>query len=434
MKNFIAIIILFICTTLIHAQDLTEELVSEQTLITVRVPEGWTQTFIEGGSTYVLLEGDDIILDIYTPSSLLYSRLDEFTDPTELLTEFIALYEWEAGDIQSETVDGRTLTIAEYTIEDFEGILIAVPLADGQFAVLDTYQWDIEVDRDITTAIASTIDIMDAPVTLDGYDGDWRNVITQLEDAELISSGGNLLFVEDRAFFEGQGAFFTPLAENSPQTNFVMSATLDFTPSGDFTTQDELETCNLLSRITLDSQDVAIDFLEVGIDGTGALFYYTAINSDPSQYGEFRRLDPEEPVHVLFIANGDTLTFFFNGDLIASNLPIEERSGSFGIVLRGYGVGASCVGENIWVYSIPRAQTGTCRAVATSTVNKRTEPSTSSSIGGQFLPEQPEDIIMQAIDADGFVWWQLADENWVRNDVVSLLGDCSEVPTGEADL
>jgi len=432
-RLILSLLILLISATVLQAQDLTQDITSEQTQLSFSLPEGWTTTYTPNGGTFLTFNGDDIELDLYTPYSLIYSRLDDIEKPNDLLAEFITLNEWEPGDFETEEVNGRVLTIASYVVDDFEGILVAIPLDDSQFAILDTYQWDIDSDSDLVLAIASTVESIPTPLTIDDYDGDWQGVIAQLEDADLIGSDGSLVFEEDRAFFEGGGAFFTPLASNSPQTNFVMAGTLTFTASSEFTTQEELETCNLLARIQLNANDVAEDYLEVGIDNSGAVFYYTAIGTDVTNYAEFRRIDLEEPFHVLFIADGDLLTLFLDGEQVGGQLPIDEFPGIFGIVLRGQDVNTSCVGENIWVYRIPRAQTGACRVVANSAVNKRVDAGTSFDIGGQLVPDVPEDVIAQVTDQDGFVWWQLADENWVRSDVVNLLGDCSEIPVIEAD-
>lgn len=433
MHRFILIFLcMFIIPVALYAQDLTQEVLSEETQLTFQIPEDWETTFNTGGAAIVSLFGDEIELDIFTPYSLIYERIDENNeDPEALLSALIDNYGWDLQGFEAETINNRILTIATYQVDDFEGILVAVPLNNGQWAIVDTFSWDIDIDRDIVLEIASTIDWSPDSLTLTNYAGDWRDAIAELEENELILTGGDLVFVEDRAFFSGQGSFFTPLASNSPQTNFVMAATLDYTIGNEFTGEGELETCNLLARLQTDSTGTSQEFLEVGLDATGALYYYTADDSELTNYGEFRRLDLDKTYNVLFVANGPTMTLFLDGVEVSSNLPIDEIAGTFGIALRGTGPSASCVGENIWVYRIPQLQTGPCRVTSSTNVNKRTGPATTFDIGGQLTGGTTESVIGRSTGTDGFVWWQLEDENWVRNDVIELLGDCREVETIE---
>lgn len=432
MYRLIVVLLMLVFPVVSQAQDLTQDITSDETQITFSIPEGWTSTFNPGGASILTLTGDEIGIEIYTPSTLMFDRIDDATKANEVLSRAINLYEWEEGDFETVTINDRIITVAEYEVDGFAGILIAVPLENEQFALVDTFEWDSSLDRDIILEIASTIEQIPPPLTLDNYDGNWRGVVEQLEENDVIPTGGQLVFVEDRAFFSGQGSFFTPLAENSPQTNIVMAATLDFTVGSDFNETSEPETCNLLARLQTDSEGFSQQFLEVGLDNVGALYYYTAIDGEISNYGEFRRLELDTTHHVLFVASGEQLTIFLDGVQAAASLPIDEVSGTFGITLRGFGPGAECVGENIWVYSIPQVQTGACRVTSTSNVNKRTGPGTNFDIGGQLQASTTEEIIGQAVGADGFVWWQLEDENWVRNDVVQQLGDCSDIP--DADI
>ncbi|MDQ7034111.1 MAG: hypothetical protein Q9P01_04550 [Anaerolineae bacterium] len=37
-------------------------------------------------------------------------------------------------------------------------------------------------------------------------------------------------------------------------------------------------------------------------------------------------------------------------------------------------------------------------------------------------------VIGQTVAVDDFRWWQLEDESWVREDVIIITGDCSNIP------
>jgi hypothetical protein len=39
----------------------------------------------------------------------------------------------------------------------------------------------------------------------------------------------------------------------------------------------------------------------------------------------------------------------------------------------------------------------------------------------------------QAEGTDGFVWWQLVGETWVRSDLVDEAGGCEELPASAPD-
>ncbi|MBZ0304150.1 MAG: hypothetical protein K8J31_30725 [Anaerolineae bacterium] len=68
-----------------------------------------------------------------------------------------------------------------------------------------------------------------------------------------------------------------------------------------------------------------------------------------------------------------------------------------------------------------------CTVSAASLVNRRDEPAVTGEVVGQlrgrYLP-----VAGQTKGADGFIWWQLADESWVRSDVVVTAGACDDVP------
>jgi hypothetical protein len=38
------------------------------------------------------------------------------------------------------------------------------------------------------------------------------------------------------------------------------------------------------------------------------------------------------------------------------------------------------------------------------------------------------DAIAQSEAPDGFIWWHLEDDTWVRDDVIDAQGDCLNVP------
>lgn len=68
----------------------------------------------------------------------------------------------------------------------------------------------------------------------------------------------------------------------------------------------------------------------------------------------------------------------------------------------------------------------TCTISVGGQVNVRTGPGTSYSALGQLSQGQTRDVIGQATSTAGFVWWQIGENEWVREDVVDL--SCGEDP------
>lgn len=75
-----------------------------------------------------------------------------------------------------------------------------------------------------------------------------------------------------------------------------------------------------------------------------------------------------------------------------------------------------------------------CVITARSTVNKRNGPGTNFDSPGQLTSGTSITGLLQTEGTDGFTWWQLDDESWVRSDVVGNSLDCFRLPRpGEED-
>jgi len=69
-----------------------------------------------------------------------------------------------------------------------------------------------------------------------------------------------------------------------------------------------------------------------------------------------------------------------------------------------------------------------CQVLSQGGVNVRQTPSMSGTMVGSLTDGQVAAVIGQVQDEAGRVWWQLADETWVRSDVVAERGDCTGAP------
>lgn len=72
-----------------------------------------------------------------------------------------------------------------------------------------------------------------------------------------------------------------------------------------------------------------------------------------------------------------------------------------------------------------------CVVHARTSVNLRTEPSTTSDIAGTLGAGNGAIVDGQRIGDDGFRWYHLPHAVWVRDDVVTLSGDCEQLPDTE---
>lgn len=99
----------------------------------------------------------------------------------------------------------------------------------------------------------------------------------------------------------------------------------------------------------------------------------------------------------------------------------EEMSGSIKLFFQN-----GCALESSFVMYLQDADT-ICMVNSENGANLRSGPGTEFSRAGQLPSVQLQSVIGRATGSDGFVWWQLEEENWVRSDVVEEIGDCDSV-------
>lgn len=98
-------------------------------------------------------------------------------------------------------------------------------------------------------------------------------------------------------------------------------------------------------------------------------------------------------------------------------------------------VGWTAIGDTqeYWVESLPGAAAfddDACIVIAEALVNRREEPNVNAPLVGQFQRDDLLDVIGQFNDGS-FIWWELGDGSWVREDTVATGGVCSDVPSSE---
>ncbi|MBZ0279854.1 MAG: SH3 domain-containing protein [Anaerolineae bacterium] len=264
-------------------------------------------------------------------------------------------------------------------------------------------------------------------VILQDFGGDSEDAIKELEQLGVIPSGSVFIFGEDYAFFTGQGNWFQPIASNQARKNIVLAGELTFTVGN----TDEFEICSLTSRIITNSRGDATTYVDMGLLNDGSVVIIDRFSeTEDLNFGVSPfTVDLDDPHHMLMVMVDDVANVYVDGLLAISNFTVAERAGSYGIALTGRGSDARCEGRDIWAYQVPSATAaGECVVSSGRAVNKRTGPGTNFDQAGQLAAGTEATVIGQATGADGLVWWQLEDENWVREDVVNAVGDCSSVP------
>lgn len=416
--------------------------------------DDFDQVYINEAQTFEVLynddwevaEEDEIGVTFFNARS---QAIAFFGDPTLLGLELDGVADaLEASEIYRELLPDTTAAklvangereTARGTIEDEDSfdLYIVIQMDDGGYglallagnaialeqaeALVATYNI---VGGNAGTAKLNLDESKNYPNQLDDYADTWQEAIEELENEGVIGSGGSLVFNENYAFFSGQGAWFTPLARNSPHTNIIMAGELTFEAGS----ETALERCVLSSRITIEGT-TATEFLDVGVTNNGNISVFDIFDDEAPPNLDFRQLeaDLDEPIHILYLAIDDRVTVYINGELFIEETEVEERSGVFGISLIGEGPGARCEGRNIWVYQVPTFEEGVCEVSAGGNVNKRSGPGTNFDRAGQLSAGAVVQVVAQGSDGS-FTWWKLEDETWVREDVVTEVGDCGNIP------
>lgn len=430
---------------LIAQEDLDTLYVAKDGSYEIYHPESWDVDDSSEGFTAILgeLEGELITFTIFSPDTIVFYTLgaDSAEDVINNLIDDSDI-DFIEDDAEAVELDKRDAAIApaDFTIDtgfavviqmdnDDYGMVIVIGsddvLGDNADFIMDM----ISTYNSSTQAPSRSKDDDETPSSLENYDLDWQDAVEELQDLGLIGTGGSLVFLENSAFFTGQGYFFTPLGRSNPYADIVMAAEIEFTNS----TLAEYEECSLLARLVDSGGQTVNTYLQVGIDNEAFVFYFDTEGDEDTQIYEFTEtnLDLKNPIHLLFILQDEMLTVYVNGELTFDKVETnDERSGTYGIALLGKGRDARCDGSNIWVYQSPSFEEGVCEVSSSGTVNKRSGPGTTFDRAGTLDGGTVLQAIAQSEQSDG-TWWQLEDESWVREDVVNIAGDCANIPSAK---
>ena len=174
--------------------------------------------------------------------------------------------------------------------------------------------------------------------------------------------------------------------------------------------------------------------LQPGID--------TEISLDPSSLVQLSLVADQEVTMVLSATTSVSIELFQAGEISAtyglspnSSVIVPLGIGGYEILVEAMDVGVlyvSWVETGIVVSATqepPEVDNfGACRVTPTQgAVRMRSLPNTDSENQGQLQPNEEAFVVGQFQPTGDFIWWQLANGYWVRSDVVSELGDCTNI-------
>ena len=404
---------------------LTESYTAPNGGFSLRHPADWALDYDEArGEIY--LRGAGAALTLYNPRTLEDYDLGDGTtlsavsDPVALARAVLDANDHAAAPVEPITINGRALFRADYP----GGLLLVIPLSDGALALIDAYG-DLAAAEGAVLAIAASLDRpgVQFPLSLT-QPTDWRAATDELSRSGVTPPGGALGFVENYVFFVGRGANLLPLAAAARDQDVAVAGAITYTPG---TTADPAESCGLAARISPTGGLVA------GIDGGGAAFIAARGGAGDLRPIAAAALDlPAGRYHLLLVARADRANLYVDGRLTLANIRVEPGAGSYGLHHSGATGGTTCEASGIWTYRFAEAlatdSAADCAIAADAPVNRRAGPGTGFAVAGILAGGETAAAIAQSRDADGQTWWQLADESWVRADVVRAAGDCPALP------
>ncbi|MGB1285499.1 MAG: hypothetical protein ACPG7F_03105, partial [Aggregatilineales bacterium] len=379
-------------------------------------------------------------LTIYPPESLIAQRYRMRADSAE---QFLEGY----GDFNATLSAIDTLDIGDYSAAkrnisaDTEGLYITLQLPDGAFVVAEGFMFGGDFSDDAEDAMLDILetvvysgdiiaenpedaDTASLPVLRDFRTRDLVPVLNQLRLAGVIPFGGSPAFGEDFAFFQGTGTTFFQFSTRETAQNLVMAGEITYIPGGDNQIDEE---CALAARLI--PGEVNIDaYTSFGINNENmAFFRERALDETKDLLEESFRLDTtiNTPIHFLLVLFNERLIVFVEGQPVFTSNDAEVRRGLYAIYLRSNSTNTRCETRIVRVYELPRSFVpGLCEVRVDGLVNRRAGAGTEFGSVGQLQAGESERLVGQITGSDGFLWWQLEDQSWVRDDVVFAEGDC----------
>jgi hypothetical protein len=270
--------------------------------------------------------------------------------------------------------------------------------------------------------------------SLESVGQDASAILYELENDGLIPSGAAPAFSQTLLSYTGEGVQFSNFGIGMNAKNLLYSARIDFSP-----TSESLEFCGIAARTVREETNreegersittVRLSaYLLIGLDNRGNLF--VADNQSEESSATLAPI-PEGmtgPIQITALIINNTLYVYANNILLIDGLEIADGSGAFAFVFNSAAEESACTGEMLFAYTFPDEIVETCTISPIDVANKRSSASTDAAVMGQMLQGDSMEAVAYTQGADGYTWWQLSDESWVRADVVYAEGFCRSLP------
>lgn len=276
-------------------------------------------------------------------------------------------------------------------------------------------------------------------VILGNYASDNNDTLMlELETSGIIPTGAEEIFQQDILFFSGSDARFSNFGIESRASNLVAGMTINFVPQS-----DELEFCGIATRTQLDERNrledqnnittIRLDaYTATGIDNEGNVFAFERNGAENSELNLVDlNLEPEIPVHLLLVALDNMMTVFVDGEAVITDYGLSLPGGAFAFLYVGMNEDTICEANNFFAYAIADDLIDVCRVSTDSVINRRSGAGTDFARLDQLQAGESLQAVGQIIGSDGFTWWLLIDNSWVRDDVVDTSGFCRILPVIE---
>ncbi len=266
------------------------------------------------------------------------------------------------------------------------------------------------------------------PSTIENFEASWQEITQELALQNAIPFGVKPIFADRSSSISGEGNTFNDIAANVNEQDFIMCATLKMeSDSTDF------EFCWVMARLQTEltengTQERAAGFLAIGLLNDGDLYVTDNFNNNPQLESYPLRWKDGESVQIVVHVVGAKLNVYANGELVIRDYEVTEASGAFAFGLASSSASTRCRVTNYWAARIPQVNGDDCEIQAVNTANKRQGPGTNFERAGQLTAGTTQLATGRSEAEDGFIWWQLEDESWVRQDVVEAVGYCGLLP------
>ncbi|MEM6280752.1 MAG: hypothetical protein AAF787_01050 [Chloroflexota bacterium] len=264
-------------------------------------------------------------------------------------------------------------------------------------------------------------------------------ILLELERSGVFPAGGTPAPI-DTTRRTLRGNQFVSMSDAESAANFVLGGKLLFEPWDE---TEGVQACALVARAAIERDVTETDterievaqintFVDIGVTSMDEVYIADRYGPADDEITVERfdvDLADEAPIEIVAVMLDNTLTVYVNADRIVDRMEIEVESGTFAFALTARDDRTNCAGFDFWAYELEEdyVREG-CEIITAATINQRGGPGTQFDVLSQLTAGEIALATGYAIDADGFTWWRMENELWMREDVVTARGYCRTLP------